>query len=103
MNKNKFDKEIAEFRKSYEHKTPIQVYNDYYIISFMENYYTMIISDGFINWDDYNYLLEWLLQFENPLHFLYDEWLKADGAFDQDWDSMFDFILQIYEDCSKNN
>lgn len=98
----KLNNEMAEFKKTYETMTPIQIYNDWYIIGFYEAYYEMLMSD-FIDWDDYSHIEKWLCEFECPLQFLYDEWLSADGAFDHDWDVMFDFIEEVYEDCMRNS
>jgi hypothetical protein len=99
--RQKLNNEMAEFKKSYEAMTPTQIYNDWYIIGFKEEYYDMLMSD-FVDWDDYDYIAKWLCEFECPLQFLYNEWLSADGEFDHDWDIMFDFIEEIYRDCMAN-
>lgn len=98
----KLNNEMTEFKSTYETMEPIQIYNDWYIVGFYEEYYEMLMSD-FIDWDDYSYIEKWLCEFEYPLQFLYDEWLSADGAFDHDWDAMFDFIEVVYEDCMRNS
>ena len=92
--------EMVEFKKSYETMSPMQVYNDWYMIGFKEEHYDMLMSD-YIDWDYYEYIEKWLCGFECPLQFLYDEWLGADGAYDHDWDAMFDFIEEVYEDCMR--
>lgn len=89
------DKEIIEFRKSFKSMQPVYVYNNFYRITFYEEYYVLLISD-FI--DNYEHLVEWLSKFENPLAFLYDEWLSCDGAFSGDWNDMVNFITNIYEE-----
>ena len=55
----------------------------------------MLLSNDFI--DEYTQLIEWLSKFENPLEFLYSEWLGCDGAFSGDWNDMINFIINIYE------
>lgn len=98
--KEKLNQEMAEFKKSYQNMTPTQIYNDWYIIGFKEEYYEMLMSN-FIDWDDYPFIAKWLCEFEQPLQFLYTEWLSYDGAFNHDWDMMFDFIEEVYRDCMK--
>jgi hypothetical protein len=93
--RQKLNNEMAEFKKTYEAMTPTQVYNDWYVIGFKEEYYEMLMCD-FIDWENYSDIEKWLCEFEYPLQFLYDEWLSADGAFDHDWDAMFDFIGEVY-------
>lgn len=94
--------EMMDFRKSYESMSPTQVYNDWYIIGFKEEYYEMLMCD-YVDWDDYEHIAKWLCGFKCPLQFLYDEWLSADGALDHDWNAMFDFIEEVYRDCMHNN
>lgn len=98
--RQKLNDEMTEFKKSYETMTPIQIYNDWYIIGFKEAYYDMLMNG--VDWDDYDYIAKWLCEFNNPLQFLYDEWLSADGEFDHDWDMMWDFLESVYKDCLRN-
>lgn len=97
----KLNNEMVEFKKTYETMTPTQVYNDWYIIGFYEEYYQMLITD-FVDWDDYDYIAKWLCEFEYPINFLYSEWLGVDDALNHDWDVMFDFIEEVYRDCVIN-
>ena len=90
-------KEVSEFKESYNNMTVTQTYNDWYIIGFYEAYYELFMSD-FVDHDDYEKIYKWLSEFEYPLHFLYDQWLSADGAFNHDWDVMFDFVEDVYEE-----
>ena len=99
--KEKLTNEMQQFRATYETMTPAQVYNDWYIIGFYEAYYEMLSCD-FVDWDDYDYIAKWLCEFECPINFLYSEWLGVDGAFNHDWDVMFDFIEETYWDCINN-
>ena len=89
------DREMQEFRQNFENMQPLDMYKDFYKINFYEEYY-MLLSSDFI--DNYTQLVEWLSKFENPLAFLYDEWLGCDGAFSGDWDDMVNFITNIYEE-----
>lgn len=101
MLKQKLHNEMERFRKSYEKMTATQVYNDWYIIGFYEAYYDMLTSE----WEElasYEHIMLWLCEFNNPLEFLYSEWLGSDGALNHDWDVMLDFIDAVYQDCVDN-
>ena len=89
------NREIREFRKSFQNVQPTGVYNSFYRIHFYEEYYLLLISD-FIG--KYTQLVEWLSKFENPLAFLYSKWLNHDGAFSGDWNDMVNFITNLYEE-----
>ena len=89
------NREIREFRKSFQNVQPTGVYNSFYKINFYEEYYLLLISD-FIG--EYTQLVEWLSKFENPLAFLYGKWLNRDGAFSGDWNDMVNFITNLYEE-----
>ena len=89
------NREIREFRESFQNVQPTGVYNSFYKINFYEEYYLLLIS-VFIG--EYTQLVEWLSKFENPLAFLYSKWLNCDGAFSGDWNDMVDFITNLYEE-----
>lgn len=93
--RDNLDKEVKTFRKSYNNLKPIQIYNDYYIIGFYEEYYEMLMSDYV---DDYlsDEEIKWLSKLQNPLGFLYTEWMYCDDAFSHNWDNMLDFIHEVY-------
>ena len=93
--KENLEREIKEFRWSFERMDQKDVYNSFYKINFYEEYYMLLVSD-FI--DEYTQIVEWLSKFENPLAFLYDEWLRSDGAFSGDWNDMMNFITNLYEE-----
>lgn len=93
--KENLNREIREFRKSFQSMQPVDVYNSFYKINFYEEYYLLLMSD-FI--DEDTQLIEWLSKFANPLAFLYDEWLSCDGAFSGDWNDMVNFITNLYEE-----
>lgn len=100
MLKENLNREIREFRKNFQSMKPIDVYNSFYRINFYEEYYMLLMSD-FI--DEYTQIfgeriIEWLSKFENPLLFLYNEWLSCDGAFSGDWNDMVNFITNLYEE-----
>lgn len=99
--KQKLDNEMQEFKKSYEAMTPTQIYNDWYMIGFHEEYYEML-SNILVDCDDYDYIAKWLCEFERPIQFLYSEWLSADGVFNYDWNEMLDFTKEVYRDCMAN-
>lgn len=87
----KIDKEIQNFKKTYETMTATQVYNDWYIIGFYESYYDFLV---YLIEDEQSYysskdILKWLNTFENPIGFLYSEWLSCDDAGSLSWDDMF--------------
>ena len=92
--KENLNREMQDFRQSFKSMQPVDVYNSSYKINFYEEYY-MFLSSDFI--DEYTQLIEWLSKFENPLEFLYSEWLGCDGAFSGDWNDMINFITNIYE------
>lgn len=92
----KLEKEMRDFRASYDNMDKIQIYNDWYIIGFCEEYFDMFMSEYY----EYGYFEEiykWLSQFESPLGYLYDMWMSADGAFSHDWDTMWDFVETVYK------
>lgn len=93
--KENLEKEIKEFRQSFERMDPKDVYNSSYKINFYEEYCMLLVSD-FI--DEYAQIVEWLSKFKNPLAFLYDKWLSSDGAFSGDWNDMMNFIINLYEE-----
>lgn len=100
MLKQKLDNEMQVFRKSYETMESIQVYNDWYIICFYESYYELlshVIGDD-NSYGDCQSMIEWLDTFENPLGFLYDEWLSCDGAFCGLWDDMIAWLYDLKEE-----
>ena len=88
--REKLDNEMQQFKSTYETMTPIQVYNDWYIISFYESYYEMLVF--YIDEDLEKDILEWLNKYQNPLAFLYSEWLSSDGAFCMLWDDMIAWL-----------
>lgn len=90
----KICKEREQFKQDYMNKSPKEVYGDWYRIGFYEAYYELFTSEFY---GDEN-IYKWLCSFKNPLSFLYDEWLGSDGAFDHNWDAMWDWIKLIYEE-----
>lgn len=95
------DREIRSFRRSFERMKPEEVYESFYKINFYEEYYALLTSD-FI--DNYAQLVDWLSKRSYPLAFLYDEWLRCDGAFSCDWNDMVDFMVNLMdyeEECAK--
>lgn len=89
--------ERNEFVQSYTHMDRQQIYNDWYIIGFYESYYELLMSD-FVECEEYEEIFKWLCTFSQPLHFLYEEWLSADGAFNHDWEEMWDFVETVYKE-----
>lgn len=91
------DNEINEFKASYRDMSATEVYNDWYIIGFKEEYFEMLMSDFIENRFDVK-VVSWLASLEKPLDFLYDAWMDYDGAKDHTWDSMIDFVHSVYND-----
>lgn len=91
------ENELNEFKQSYGKMQIMQVYNDWYIIGFYEAY-NELFGSGYAEYEDYEDIYKWLSTFKNPLQFLYDEWLSADGAFNHDWDMMWDFVETVYKE-----
>lgn len=93
--KENLNREIKEFRQSFESMNPEDVYDSFYLINFYEEYYMLLMSD-FI--DDYEQIIKWLSKFQYPLEYLYGEWLRCDRAFSGDWNDMMNFITNLYEE-----
>lgn len=93
----KVEKELTDFKKSYENFSSQRTYNDWYVIGFHEEYSEMLCSD-FLENRDYEDLFKWLSSFDKPLAFLYDQWLSSDGAFSHDWDDMIDWVQLVYQE-----
>ena len=94
---NNLKNEMKEFREKHNILSSNEVYNDWYAIGFHEEYYEMLMSD-FIDENSHKDVLKWLASFEQPLAFLYEQWLSSDGAFNQDWDAMLDWIELVYNE-----
>ena len=99
--KQKLNNEMQEFKKTYETMTPTQVYNDWYIICFYESYYEMLTHYTQVN--EIQNILDWLNTYENPLGFLYSEWLSCDGAFCGLWDDMIAWLMDLKCDVEENS
>ena len=105
MNSDKFidllrenlDKELEAFRKSYDEFSIIQTYNDWYTIGFYESYYDVLTSDYAKDRLD-SEAFEWLSSKENPLCFLYNEWISCDGELSLDWDDMVNWVNSVYSE-----
>lgn len=95
--KEKLDNEMREFKNSYRTMAAEQIYNDWYVISFMEEYYGFLTSD-FVQNRFNEKELAWMVSLEKPLDFLYDKWQGSDGTTHYDWDVMSDFVWSIYYD-----
>lgn len=92
------DKEMQAFKDSYKSMTTTQVYNDWYIIGFYQEYYDMLTTgiSGQLWLDDS--VMAWLTEKENPLGFLYDQWMSCDGSFSHDWEDMLDWVNLVYRE-----
>lgn len=91
----KVSEERNVFRLHYADKNPLDVYDDCYKINFYEEYYGLLTSN-FTDFTKNNEVVEWLCQYENPIAFLYEQWLSCDDAFSGDWDEMLDWLDEIY-------
>ena len=99
--KEKLYNEMQKFKSTYETMTPTQIYNDWYIICFYESYYEMLIHYTQVN--EIQDILDWLNTYENPLGFLYSEWLSCDGAFCGLWDDMIAWLQDLKCDVEENS
>lgn len=93
----KIDKEMELFKASYAGLEDMKIYNDWYIIGFYESYYDMLSCD-FLSDKNAEEEIIWLSDKEEPLTFLYNEWMDSDGVFSHNWDNMLDFIRTVYEE-----
>lgn len=102
--RQKLDSEMEIFTKTYKNMTTTQVYNDWYVIMFYESYYDYLLSliEYFVlksvrdSEDLYYYdIIKWLNTFDNPLGFLYNEWLNCCGEFSLKCDDMIDWLSDL--------
>lgn len=99
----KIDKEMELFKASYAGLEDLKIYNDWYIIGFYESYHDMLSCD-FLNDKNAEEEILWLSEKEEPLAYLYNEWMDSDGEFSHNWDDMLDFIRTAYkEDYLREN
>ena len=87
---------MEAFKASYKNFDVQQTYNDWYIIGFYESYYEMMSCD-FLENQNAEEVVAWLSGKEEPLAFLYNEWMDCDGALSHNWDDMLDFVRTVYE------
>lgn len=90
------EREMQDFRASYDNMNKTQIYNDWYIIGFCEEYFDLFMSE-YYEYEDNKEIYRWLSELESPLGFLYDVWLGSDGVFNHDWDMMWDFVETVYK------
>ena len=95
----KINKEREVFKHEYAEAQGCQVYEDWYVIGFYESYYEMLTSD-FVEYDIYEDMIKWLSDFEEPLSFLYCEWLSCDGHMSHGWDDMLSWLHELYEEVT---
>lgn len=91
-------KEMQEFEDSYKNMSPTQIYNDWYIIGFYNEYYEMLTSRFVEDMSIYFEELDWLGTKDKPLRFLYDKWMSCDGSFSHNWDNMLDWMCLVYRE-----
>lgn len=91
----KICKEREQFRELYLYGSA-NAYNDYYKIFFYEMYHSMLTNDYILERCLKKDIIEWLSKKDNPLDFLYDKWLYADGYLSDNWDDMAEFIGLCY-------
>lgn len=99
--REKLDKEMQEFKNEYLPMAPTEVYNDWYIIMFYESYYEMLVYyiEENLNED----IIEWLNTYDNPIGFLYCEWVSCDGSFCMLWDDMVAWLQDLKDDVEINS
>lgn len=91
---DKLEAEMQEFKDSYKSMTPTEIYNDWYIIGFFEEYFDMFEGVEFGEQDE---VLSWLASQDKPLDFLYEKWMGSDGAFSHDWNDMISWVNDEYD------
>lgn len=94
----KLETEMEAFRNSYKTMDRQAFYNDWYIIGFYESYYEMLVSGDMANRGYGEKICSWLASFDNPLRFLYDEWLSCDDALSLDWHDMYCWLENLHEE-----
>lgn len=94
--REKMDAEMSTFEQNYQNMTSTQVYNDWYIIGFKEEFYEMLSSDFIDNQGVEDELL-WLAEMNTPIQYMYDYWMECDdGAFNHDWKFMLELVRNAY-------
>ncbi|MBQ9688182.1 hypothetical protein IJV79_00940, partial [bacterium] len=93
----KIENELETFRDSYKNFNVIQTYNDWYIIGFYEAYYDFLTSD-YLNPQQEANIISWLASMDKPLESLYMLWEDNSKAFSHDWDDMFGWLCEAYEE-----
>lgn len=95
------ENEINNFHNRYTTMEPIQIYNDWYIIGFYESVNEFLAPATVIEYLS-DEIISWLSNFENPISFLYNEWLSYDEEISYTWSSdLAHFISYVYD--SDNN
>lgn len=98
--RKKLDEEIVGFRKGYDNLPPGHAYDDWYIISFYESYYEMLMSSYIAEESSHEEEITWLSRMEKPLGYLYSVWLDCDPAPNYDWDVMIEWICLIHKELN---
>ena len=96
------EKEMVAFRSSYDAMNKTQIYNDWYIIGFCEEYFDLFTSE-YYEYEDCKEIYKWLSELDSPLGYLYDVWMCADSAFNHNWDAMWDFVEIAYKNLLTNS
>lgn len=89
------DAEREAFRSEYQNKQPMEVYSDWYRISFHEAYFDML-SSGWLSDQAFDDEAVWLAEELAPVGMLYSEYLRRDGEMSFDWDNMIDLVRNVY-------
>lgn len=86
--------ELGDFKKNNLTKRPEDIYDNWYVIGFYEEYASLICDSDVIADDEE--MVKWLLSKENILECIYDEWLyTSEYAFNHDWDDMYSFLFEM--------
>ena len=90
----KLKAEREAFRKKMSEMTSLEVYDNWYTVHFFEAYYEFLVAD-FI--DSHENVVAWLAFYDNPIAFLYHEWMGCDAHFSDSWDDMLEWLVETFE------
>lgn len=91
---DKVTAELGDFKKNNLTKRPEDIYDNWYVIGFYEEY-AGLICDSDVVADDAE-MVKWLLSKENILEYIHNEWLyTSECAFSHDWDDMYGFLFEM--------
>jgi len=99
--------EFAQFKTNTLNCTKEEIFRKCYEINAKESYQDFLAGGIGFDTDEEKKrrkkeLIIWLIEKDNLLDFIYDEWLSFDGAYSEDWDNLYDVICTIYDEEMKS-